>query len=152
MAILSDSIEEFIKQMMEEGMSILNRNELAQYFDCAPSQINYVINTRFTPERGYVTESRRGGGGYIRVIRVNLDKDEAAAEVIGKKLGKGEITEREARGVVSQLLELKIADKKQARLIMSAVCDKTLAVPALVKDRLRCSILRSMILELLNEE
>ncbi|MBQ4062376.1 MAG: CtsR family transcriptional regulator [Christensenellaceae bacterium] len=152
MAILSDSIEQFIKQMMEEGMNMLNRNELAEYFDCAPSQINYVINTRFTPERGYMTESRRGGGGYIRVVRVNVSKNEVLAQLIGSKLGKGELSERESKAIASQLIELGLADKKQAKMLIAATSDKTLAVPAMVKDRLRCSIMRNMVLELLNEE
>ena len=69
---LSDTIEEFIKMMMaqDEEEIELKRNELAEYFSCAPSQINYVLSTRFTPDHGYVIESRRGGGGCIRVIRL----------------------------------------------------------------------------------
>lgn len=151
MAILSDSIEKFIKAMLEDGMSRLNRNELAEYFDCAPSQINYVINTRFTPERGYLIESRRGGGGYIRVVRLNVDKRTAVAELMGSLLSKGEVSERDARAVTGRLKELGFADEKQARIMLAAVSDRTLAVPAAVKDRLRCSILQSMIAGLLGE-
>ena len=69
---LSDTIESFIKEMMrqeEQGVE-LKRNELAEYFGCAPSQINYVLSTRFTPDAGYMVESRRGGGGYIRIVQV----------------------------------------------------------------------------------
>ena len=151
MAILSDSIEQFIKDMMEEGMSQLNRNELAEYFDCAPSQINYVINTRFTPERGYMTESRRGGGGYIRVVRLNVDKETAIAGYISGLLEKGEVTLREARTIVSQLSELGLADEKQARLMSAALSDRAIAVPAVIRDKVRCGILRSMLAELLSE-
>ena len=69
---LSDSIESFIKTLLSDESSEveLKRNELAEYFGCAPSQINYVLATRFSPDHGYVTESRRGGGGYIRIVRV----------------------------------------------------------------------------------
>ena len=69
---LSDSIEQFIKDLLkEESTEVeLKRNELAEYFGCAPSQINYVLATRFSPDHGYLTESRRGGGGYIRIVRV----------------------------------------------------------------------------------
>ena len=71
MAQLSDSIEQFIKNLMEEDRQIdLKRNELAQHFGCAPSQINYVLATRFSIDHGYVIESRRGGGGYVRIIRI----------------------------------------------------------------------------------
>ena len=69
---LSDTIEHFIKELMtqEEPEVELRRNELAEYFSCAPSQINYVLATRFTPDNGYIIESRRGGGGYIRIVRI----------------------------------------------------------------------------------
>ena len=71
MAQLSDAIEPFIKELREEDTQIeVQRNELAQYFRCAPSQITYVLSTRFTPDHGYVIESRRGGGGYIRIVRL----------------------------------------------------------------------------------
>ena len=71
MAQLSDSIERFIKELMEEGSQIeVRRNELAQHFGCAPSQINYVLATRFSVDHGYIIESRRGGGGYVRIVRM----------------------------------------------------------------------------------
>ena len=70
MAQLSDSIERFIKELMEEDAQIeLKRNELAQHFGCAPSQINYVLATRFSVDHGYIIESRRGGGGFVRIVR-----------------------------------------------------------------------------------
>ena len=78
MARMSDIIEEFIKQLINEtdGVIEIQRNELPSYFKCVPSQINYVIDTRFTTERGYYVESRRGGGGHIRIKRVNVDRPE----------------------------------------------------------------------------
>ena len=79
MASLSDIIESFIKKMfkeMEEEVLEIQRNELANKFQCAPSQINYVLSTRFTLERGYYVESKRGGGGYVRITRLNIDDDD----------------------------------------------------------------------------
>ena len=74
MAQLSDAIEQFIKELMDQEAQIeLRRNELAHHFGCAPSQINYVLATRFTPDHGYIIESRRGGGGYIRIFRMAQD-------------------------------------------------------------------------------
>lgn len=73
---LSNIIEEFIKELLEEtedGIVEIQRNELADYFDCAPSQINYVLTTRFTPYMGYYVESRRGGGGYIKIVKVGIE-------------------------------------------------------------------------------
>lgn len=83
MAQLSDSIEQFIKDLMEEDRQIdLKRNELAQHFGCAPSQINYVLATRFSIDHGYVIESRRGGGGYVRIIRIQRANDESSLSVL----------------------------------------------------------------------
>ena len=72
---MSDMIEEFIKEMfLEDDFIEIQRNDLAQYFNCVPSQINYVISTRFKPSQGYYVESRRGGGGHIRIQKVNITK------------------------------------------------------------------------------
>lgn len=86
---LSDSIESFIKQMLtdEEPEIELRRNELAEYFGCAPSQINYVLATRFSPDHGYMTESRRGGGGYIRIVRVVQDSSQQLLYLINQRIG-----------------------------------------------------------------
>ncbi len=148
MAILSDDIEQFIKQMMDEyeGMLELKRNELAEHFSCAPSQINYVLSTRFNPEHGYVTESRRGGGGYIRLVRVNLDPDEYAAELINDRLSAGKISERSAHSLIKALLETGFMNEHEARLMFSACCDKALKSVE-DKDTARCSILRYMMVE-----
>lgn len=71
---ISDLIAGFINDtLQEDGTAELQRSELASRFNCVPSQINYVISTRFSPERGYIVESRRGGGGYIRIRRVRMD-------------------------------------------------------------------------------
>ena len=77
MSNISDIIEEFILQQLEDSDNIdLSRNELANFFSCAPSQINYVLSTRFTAPKGYIVESHRGGGGFIRLIRVNYEKND----------------------------------------------------------------------------
>lgn len=154
MAVLSDNIEKFIKSMMDDyhGMIELQRNELADYFSCAPSQINYVLATRFSPEKGYIIESRRGGGGYIRVVRLKLDDwHDRLLALIREKLGKGSISQRDAETLISGLLDTEIIDKTQARMLRAAVSEKALQVPV-TKDRLRASILKEMLLALLAEE
>ena len=89
MARLSDMIEEFIKALLEEsnGQLELQRNELADYFECAPSQINYVLATRFSLDRGYYIESRRGGGGYIRIIRLDMDNNDYIMYLLRERIG-----------------------------------------------------------------
>src|SRR5690554_5485877 len=84
MARLSDIIEEFLKTLLteSEGELELQRNDLASYFECAPSQINYVLATRFTLNHGYYIESRRGGGGYIRITRLDLEKDDYLLQLL----------------------------------------------------------------------
>ena len=91
---LSDSIETFIKALLaEDEQSVeLKRNELAEYFGCAPSQINYVLATRFTLDDGYVIESRRGGGGYIRIVRVMGSDQQQLMYLINERIGQS-ITE-----------------------------------------------------------
>ena len=101
---LSDSIERFIKEMMEQEETEveLKRNELAEYFGCAPSQINYVLATRFSPDHGYVTESRRGGGGYIRIVRVCQQGSQELLYLVNERIG-NELTETEACRLIIRL-------------------------------------------------
>ena len=96
---ISDIIEQFIREALEEDNSVnLQRNELASRFGCVPSQINYVISTRFNPEKGYIVESRRGGGGYIRIRRIPGDIF-GDMEGIIKNIG-GEISKEKAKGII----------------------------------------------------
>ena len=81
---MSDLVARHILEMLEEqdGNAEIRRNELASVLGCVPSQINYVITSRFTPEQGYIVESRRGGGGYIRITRVKMDKSTAIMHIV----------------------------------------------------------------------
>src|SRR5690625_2496324 len=83
---ISDIIEQYLKEILhqnEEKMIEIRRSEIADQFQCVPSQINYVINTRFTVEKGYIVESKRGGGGYIRIIRIqHQDKSDLIDDII----------------------------------------------------------------------
>ena len=153
MSVLSDTIEEFIKSLMSEyeGRIELQRNELAQHFNCAPSQINYVLATRFTPDKGYIIESRRGGGGYIRVVRLNIDEEEHLFQLVTKRIGE-KITERDAMDIICRLVESGAVTKKEGALMSAAASDKSLNIPAMIKNNLRANILKQMILVLLSEE
>jgi transcriptional regulator CtsR len=150
MSILSDTIEKFIKAMLsDEADSVdLKRNELAQYFSCAPSQINYVIKTRFNINQGYHTESRRGGGGYIRIIKVDSCDEDYLMHLLQESIG-GAITQREAVTIIAHLLEQGIIAKQTAEVMRAAVQDKAMMVPINFKDIIRAGILKSMITTIL---
>jgi transcriptional regulator CtsR len=153
MSILSDTIEQFIKELMSEyeGKIELQRNELAQHFNCAPSQINYVLATRFTPDKGYIIESRRGGGGYIRVLRLSVETSEHLFRLVTTRVGE-EISERDAQDVICRLVESDAVTKREGALMKAAVLDKALNIPAMLKDRMRAGILKQMLLVLLSKE
>jgi len=147
---LSDTIEQFIKDMMKEAQQAeidLKRNELAEYFHCAPSQINYVLSTRFTPDHGYVTSSQRGGGGYIRIVRIVRSGNEQLRYLLNERIGDA-ISEGEAHVLCMQLAERGVISLQDARLMTAAVSASSLSVPVpeAIKNVMRARILRSMLL------
>ena len=147
---LSDSIEQFIKTMLtqEEQEVELKRNELAEYFGCAPSQINYVLATRFTPDHGYIIESRRGGGGYIRIFRMQQDTGKQLVYLLNERIGDS-ISALSANHLIQQLQEREIVTASEAALMMAAVSAQSLSLPLpeALKDALRAKILKSMLME-----
>ena len=154
MAQLSDSIEQFIKELMSEDAHIeLRRNELAQHFGCAPSQINYVLATRFSVDHGYIIESRRGGGGYVRIVRMQTRGEENLLESLLKRVGNS-VDEETAGAIISNLYERKLVTKNEALLMKSAVSRNALALPVSAKDVLRAAVFRNMLIQVFrnNEE
>lgn len=146
MARLSDVIEEFIKSLLREseGKLELQRNELADYFECAPSQINYVLATRFSLNQGYFIESRRGGGGYIRILRLDVDKNDYMHYLLSEGIGI-KISEQTALQIIKRMMEQEYITQKIAYLIKSAVSDKAIGMPSSLRDNIRASIMKSMI-------
>ena len=147
---LSDAIEQFIKDMMKEEQQAeidLKRNELAEYFHCAPSQINYVLSTRFTPDHGYVTSSQRGGGGYIRIVRIVRSRNEQLHYLLNERIGDA-ITAGEAQILCMQLADRGSITLEDAQLMTAATSQLALSVPVpeSVKNVMRARILRSMLL------
>ncbi len=144
---ISDSIENFIREMFEESASIeLKRNELAQYFNCVPSQINYVISTRFTTERGYVVESRRGGGGHIRITRINLGRNEQIMHIINSVGTSVDVMTVEA--IINTLYLNDIVSADEAKIIMAACSNNALSVVAdgQARNKIRASIFKNLLL------
>ena len=149
MRLLSDAIESFIKNMLEEeSMSIeLRRNELAEHFQCAPSQINYVLATRFTPDHGYVIESRRGGGGYIRIVRMQSSSREELLQALYQRVGVS-ISMQDAVRIIEHLKMEKIVTLEEAELMVAALSPQAVPLPLSMKDALCAGTLRSMLLSL----
>lgn len=149
---MTDVIEAYLKKVLNQREQVeIRRSEIAELFDCVPSQINYVINTRFTIQRGYLVESKRGGGGYIRIIKVQvldeLDMLNSMIEIIGNN-----ISERDAKSVVQKLYDEEIISKREAKLMIVAM-DKSLYTGDRITDnRLRANLLRSMLANLRYEE
>ena len=146
---LSDSIESFIKTLLsdESDEVELKRNELAEYFQCAPSQINYVLATRFSPDHGYLTESRRGGGGYIRIVRVVESGSRRLMYLINERIGDS-IGDEECVRLISQLKEQRIVTADEASLMASAVSSRALGIPVpdTMKGALRARIMKNMLM------
>lgn len=150
MSRLCDSIEEFIKALITEteGQIDIQRNELADYFRCVPSQINYVLATRFSLDRGYYIESRRGGGGYIRVRRLNIDKDEYLLHLITSRIGVS-LTQEAADSMIETMADQKIITHREAAIMKTVVNDKSISLPISMKNVIRANLFKSMIMGIL---
>lgn len=148
---LSDTIESFIKQMMQEEREEveLKRNELAEYFHCAPSQINYVLATRFTPDHGYVTSSQRGGGGFIRIVRIQRSENDHIAYLLRQRIGDS-LDEQSAMILCKQLAERGIVPIDEAKTMCAALSSNALSVPVPedLKNLLRAKIMKNMLLSI----
>ena len=145
---ITDLIASFLQQSLEEaenGVLEVQRNDLAQRFNCVPSQINYVMSTRFSPERGYIVESRRGGNGYIRITRVRVDRETLLMHVINS-LG-GSVDLSSARAILSNLVQSGAMDRALGQAILTAVGDKALGqVPREKRDAVRADILKQVLI------
>ena len=147
MAQLSDNIAQFIKDLMhEDAHSELRRNELAQHFGCAPSQINYVLATRFSVDHGYIIESRRGGGGYVRIVRMQTRSESSFLDLLLNRVG-NTVSEDTANAIISNLAERGMITASEAALMRSAVSRSALALPISAKDVLRAAVFRTMLIQ-----
>ena len=145
---ISDLIASFLQSSLDEtvdGVLEVQRGDLAQRFNCVPSQINYVMSTRFSPERGYIVESRRGGNGYIRITRVQVDRETLLMHVINS-LG-SQVDLPSARAILSNLTEAGALEESLARTLLAAVGDKALSVvPRDARDQVRSDILKNVLI------
>ena len=146
---MSDIIEQFIKELFkdDEDFIEIQRNNLAEQFNCVPSQINYVISTRFTPNQGYYVESKRGGGGNIKIKKINISKSNYLMHII--KNMKEKLTASEVNIFINNFLETEIISEKEARLLKVATSDNVLQIKDAQKDKIRANIFKNMLLNLI---
>lgn len=144
---MSDIIESYIKELLKEEEEVnIKRNDLATYFNCVPSQINYVISTRFTDKHGFIVESRRGGGGGITIRRVTLNKNDYVSNLINS-IGNF-LKQNEAYSYIRTLYEYSIITKREANIMFGAVSDNTLSPDSEYKDFLRAKIMKNMLINI----
>ena len=146
---VSDIIEEFILSTMGNSDDInLSRNELADFFNCAPSQINYVLTTRFNLNRGYLIQSQRGGGGFIKIVKLKDFDNHYVYKIIEENLNKP-ISYKDAVYILEDLLSKDLINKTQAQTISYALNDKALSNPIKIEGQLRANILKSFLINVL---
>jgi transcriptional regulator CtsR len=144
---ISDVIEQYLKQVLDiskEKAIEIKRSEVADKFQCVPSQINYVINTRFTLERGYLVESKRGGGGYIRIVKVKThDRTHLIDQII--ELINHQVSQTNAEDIILRLVEENIISNREAKIMLSVMDRSVLFLNLPERDELRSRLLVSML-------
>ncbi|BCV20114.1 CtsR family transcriptional regulator [Moorella sp. Hama-1] len=151
---LADQIENYIKRLLNNsasGIIEVQRQELAELFTCVPSQITYVISTRFTTERGYLVESRRGGGGYVRIVRVPLKAEDQVKHWVYEVLG-DYLSQDAAAELLARLAEEGLLTRREQMLLTAAINRQALPLELPRRDQVRACILKAVILTLLRED
>ena len=140
----SDHIEAYIKAILEQsGIVELQRSQLADTFQVVPSQINYVIKTRFTESRGYLVESKRGGGGYIRIGRIEFSNHHEMLRDLLYSVGE-EVSPVIFEDVLKLLLEQELLTRQEMNLLVATASDRVLGEEA---DYIRANMLRQILNE-----
>jgi transcriptional regulator CtsR len=145
---ITDVIAQFLREGLAEtddGVLEVQRNDLAQRFNCVPSQINYVVSTRFSPEHGYIVESRRGGNGYIRITRVRVNRETLMMHTLNS-LG-DEVDFNSARAILSNLVAAEALDESVGRTLLVALGDRALLkVPRSERDGVRADLMKQVLI------
>lgn len=153
MSNISDLIERYLKKLLADSPHDyveIQRSELALRFNCVPSQINYVLSTRFSTGHGYIVESRRGGGGYIRIVKIPLDKRAELVLDICNLIGDS-ISQADAEGLIKRLLEEKLITRREARVMRAATGRDILRLSLPDRDHLRALVLKAMVTAVLRD-
>ncbi|WP_059174099.1 CtsR family transcriptional regulator [Bacillus sp. FJAT-27445] len=144
---ISDIIENYLKKVLElseEDLVEIRRSEIADKFQCVPSQINYVINTRFTIERGYIVESKRGGGGYIRIMKVQSNDHAHLLDHV-LSLIQEHVSQSRAEAIIIRLIEEKVITEREAKIMLSVIDRSILFIDLPYRDELRARMLKAML-------
>ena len=150
MAKLCDNIEKFILDNFTGSYLDISRNDLAEFFSCVPSQINYVLSTRFNSAHGYIIKSQRGGGGYIRIEKIDLGKNEYINNILSC-LG-DELCYHDFCGIVSKLVDLNVISIEQQKILDSVCSKNSLSSPFRIEDKMRAKIVKNLLLDLIRRE
>ena len=152
MSNLSNNIEKFIiASMGTEDYVEISRNSLAEYFACARSQINYVLDTRFTLDRGYAKESKRGGGGFIKISKLKtLDEHAYINNLVLESIG-DELTFKRMTQILEKLLNDNILSGQEKDIVLSALSEDSLAMPFAIKDRIRAKAFKNILINLMKK-
>ena len=142
---MSDLIESYLKNVLLSNETVeIRRSEIADQFNCVPSQIKYVINTRFTIQQGYVVESKRGGGGYIRIMKVNLVDEMDVLNTLGDLIPP-QLSVREANHLLQNLYENELISKREAQMMALMMEKDTFPVSVKNGDEIRSNMMKKLI-------
>ena len=152
MANVSEQIEKFIITTLGENESIdITRNSLAQFFSCVPSQINYVLETRFTVDRGFIVESKRGGGGFVKITKIkNNDNNKYLNGLFLESVG-DELSAKRLSQILDKLISDNIVNERERVLVEASLSDDSLAMPFTIRDKVRAKAFKNVILKLMND-
>ena len=148
MSSLSKQIEEYIKALLQEeaeGVVEIQRNLLSEYFHCVPSHINYVLSTRFTPVQGYMVETRRGGGGYVRIVSLQLAEDDDLQDALTEAVGT-QLTQSDSEGLTAYLYQQGIITQREMLLFNSMLKDRVMTgVEKSQRGMIRASMMQQVL-------
>ena len=148
MSSLSKQIEEYIKALLEQesaGVVEIQRNFLSEYFHCVPSQINYVLSTRFTPVQGYMVETRRGGGGFVRIVSLQLEDDDDIQDALTEAVGDS-LTQSDSEGLTEYLYQQGVISQREMLLFNSMLKDRVLTgLEKGQRDTVRASMMQHLL-------
>lgn len=151
MSNISDLIEKYLKNLIEtskQGQVEIQRNVLAEQFNCVPSQINYVLATRFSVEHGFIVESRRGGGGFVRIVKLAMDEKVDTVCHLCDLIG-SDVSQQGSEGIIRRMLENGLVTQREAAMMKAALSRDVLRIALPARDQLRALILKAMIISLL---